>query len=310
MMGKYVLLRILSGILVIFTIATSTFFLIRALPSGPFSNDKNLPETIRKNIEARYKLDQPLWVQYKDYMSGLLQGDLGPSFRYKGRTVNDFIREGFPVSAILGAIALFFSLSLGVITGVVCALKHKCWIDHTIMFFAVLGVSVPNFILASLLVYVFAYKLCWFPAAMWGTPSQIVLPVLALSSLPLAIFARMIRSSMIEVLQQDFITTARAKGLPEYLIVFRHALKNSLLPIITYLGPLSAAILTGSFIIENIFAIPGLGKHFVSSITNRDYTTIVGVTIFYSLLLVGMNILVDLLYVLIDPRIRLTGRRG
>lgn len=308
-MSRYIISRILLGILVVFIIATSTFFLMRALPSGPFAREKKLPDAIKKNIEARYKLDQPLWVQYKDYMYNLIRGDLGPSFKYRGRSVNDFIREGFPVSATLGAISLFFSLTIGVVAGVVSALKQNRWPDNIAMFFAVLGVSIPSFILATLLMYVFAYKLRWFPAAMWGKPSQVVLPTIALSGFSTAFFARMMRSSMIEVLQQDYIRTARAKGLPEYMVVFRHALKNSLLPVITYLGPLTAGILTGSFVVENIFAIPGLGKHYVTSITNRDYTTTLGVTVFYSLLLVGMNIIVDIAYAVVDPRIKIAGRK-
>lgn len=308
-MFRYVISRILVGILVVFIIATSTFFLLRALPSGPFAREKKLPDAIKKNIEARYKLDQPLWVQYKDYMSNLIRGDLGPSFKYRGRTVNDFIKEGFPVSAILGVVSLIFSLIVGLITGIISALKHNQWPDRVAMFLAVLGVSIPSFILATLLMYVFAYKLKWFPAAMWGTPKQVVLPALALSGFSTAFFARMMRASMIEVLQQDYIRTARAKGLSEYQVVFRHALKNSLLPIITYLGPLAAGILTGSFVVENIFAIPGLGRHYVNSITNRDYTTTIGVTVFYSVLLVGMNILVDIAYALVDPRIKIAGRK-
>ncbi len=308
-MKRYIFTRILLGILVVFIIATVTFFLMRAIPGGPFSAEKKVPEAIKKNLEAKYKLDQPVWRQYLDYMSNVIRGDFGPSFKYKGRTVNDFILEGFPISAVLGCISIFISIGIGIIIGIVSALNQNKWLDYVTMFFAILGVSIPSFIIASILMYVFAFKLRWLPPAMWGKPSQAILPAISLSGFSTAFFARMMRSSMLEVLQQDYIRTARAKGLPEYLVICRHAVKNGLIPVITYLGPLIAGILTGSFVVENIFAIPGLGKYYVSSITNRDYTTILGVTIFYSVLLVSMNILVDIAYAIVDPRIKLVDKK-
>ena len=307
-MFKQVVGRFLSMLLVLWVIVTATFVLMHAIPGGPFTAEKALPEAVLKNIEARYHLNDPLPKQYMDYLGNLLQGDLGPSFKYESRTVNEIIAESFPVSAELGLVAVSISVLIGIPAGMAGALYHNRWPDHLVMLLATFGISVPSFILATVLIYIFALWLNLLPAAMWGSPEFVVLPALALAGMPTAFIARLTRSSMLEVLTQDYIRTARSKGLPQLTILCRHALKNALLPVVTYLGPMIAAIFTGSFVIESIFAIPGLGRHFVTSIYNRDYTVILGITIFYSAILVFMNFLVDLTYVWLDPRINISGK--
>lgn len=309
-MLRYTLSRLVSMALVLFVITTATFLLMHAVPGGPFTAEKNLPESVLKNINERYHLNDPLWKQYTDYLGNVVRGDFGPSFKYEARTVNDIIAESFPVSAELGFIAVAIAVSLGVPAGVIAALRQNRWPDYLAMFGATIGISVPSFILATLFIYLFALKLELLPAAMWDGPEYAVLPAMALAAFPTAFIARLTRSSMLEVLGQDFIRTARAKGLSGFVIIWRHALKNALIPVVTYLGPLIAAILTGSFVVESIFAIPGLGRHFVTSIYNRDYTVILGITIFYSTFLVVLNFLVDLAYAWLDPRIKLTGGKG
>ena len=306
-MFKSIVGRILSMVLVLWVIITVTFVLMHAIPGGPFTAEKALPEAVMKNIEARYRLNDPLPKQYVDYWANLLQGDLGPSFKYESRTVNEIIAEGFPVSAELGLIAVSFSVLIGVPAGMAGALYQNRWPDHLVMLLATVGISVPSFILATVLIYIFALWLQLLPAAMWGSPEYVILPALALAGMPTAFNARLTRSSMLEVLAQDYIRTARAKGIAPLKILWLHALKNALLPVVTYLGPMIAAIFTGSFVIESIFAIPGLGRHFVTSIYNRDYTVILGITVFYSALLVLMNFLVDLAYLWLDPRIKMDG---
>jgi oligopeptide transport system permease protein len=308
-MLKYVIRRFLSMILVVLIVATATFFLMRFLPSGPFSREKALPPAVIKNLEARYHMNDPLWKQYLSYIENLVRGDLGPSFKYKDRTVNSIIADGFPVSATLGVVAVLFAVAVGIPLGIWGALRQNGWQDNLVMFVALLGVSVPNFIMAVLLMFVFALGLHLLPAAGWGTPQQLILPALTLAGYPIAFIARLVRSSMLEVLRQEYITTARAKGLSERLVIFRHALRNILIPVVTVLGPLIAAVFTGSFVVEKIFAIPGLGRYYVTSINDRDYTTILGVTVFYSALLVFMNFLVDLTYAWLDPRIRYVERK-
>ena len=306
-MFKSIVGRILSMVLVLWVIITVTFVLMHAIPGGPFTAEKALPEAVMKNIEARYRLNDPLPKQYVDYWANLLQGDLGPSFKYESRTVNEIIAEGFPVSAELGLIAVSFSVLIGVPAGMAGALYQNRWPDHLVMLLATVGISVPSFILATVLIYIFALWLQLLPAAMWGSPEYVILPALALAGMPTAFIARLTRSSMLEVLAQDYIRTARAKGIAPLKILWLHALKDALLPVVTYLGPMIAAIFTGSFVIESIFAIPGLGRHFVTSIYNRDYTVILGITVFYSALLVLMNFLVDLAYLWLDPRIKMDG---
>ncbi len=286
-------------------VASLTFFLMHAIPGDPFTQDKAIPEEILQAMHKHYGLDKPLYIQYLEYMKGLFSLDLGPSFKYQGRTVNEIIREGFPVSLCLGLEALFLSIFFGILFGSLASLKHTKWQDHCLMALAVIGISIPSFILATFLQYLLAMKLDLLPVARWGSFSQSILPALSLAALPTAFIARLIRSNMIEVLQQDYIQTAKAKGLNPWQILFKHAIRNALLPVITYLGPLTAAVLTGSFAVEKIFGIPGLGQWFVLSITNRDYTVIMGTTIFYSALLMCCIFIVDILYCLIDPRIKL-----
>ncbi|MBP2626131.1 MAG: ABC-type transporter, integral rane subunit [Firmicutes bacterium] len=302
--------RFVSSLVVLLAIITITFLLMHAIPGGPFSSEKKISPAIMKNIEEHYRLNDPLWKQYVDYMANLAQFDLGPSFKYEGRKVNDIIRESFPVSLELGLVSISFAILIGIPAGALAALRQNKWQDYITMLFATIGVSVPSFVLATLLIYVFAIKLSLLPAAMWGDAEYVVLPALALASHPTAFIARLTRSSMLEILAQDYIKTARAKGLSQIVILYRHALRNALIPVVTYIGPMAAGILTGSFIIESIFAIPGLGRHFVTSIYNRDYTVILGVTVFYSLLVISLNLVVDLIYPQLDPRIKLNEKEG
>jgi oligopeptide transport system permease protein len=304
-MLTYIVKRLATSIITIWLIITITFALMHAIPGGPFTREKVLPEPVKKNIEKRYHLNDPLWKQYIDYLKNLARGDLGPSFKYQGVTVNKIIADGFPISAQLGLASLAIMLLIGLPAGIISALRQNKWQDHLAMFLATLGVAMPNFVIATLLIYFVGVKLGWLPTSRWISWKSVIMPAIALAGYYTAYIARLTRSSMLEVLQQDYIRTARAKGLPERVVVYKHALKNALIPIVTYLGPLIAGILTGSFVIEKIFAIPGLGQHFVTSISNRDYTTIMGVTVFYATLLVLMNFIVDVVYSFIDPRIRL-----
>lgn len=304
-MGRFLVKRIISMIITLFLITTITFSLMHAIPGGPFTKERRLPETIERALIKKYKLDDPVWKQYLDYMGGVLKGDLGPSFKYEGQTTNSLIRDGFPTSAKLGTLAVLLVVILGIPFGIISALNKNKWQDYTVMIMATLGVTIPNFVIATVLIYIFANKLGWLPT--FGTEAgwkSFILPVIALSGYAVSFVSRLTRSSMLEILQQDYIKTARAKGLPETVVIYKHALKNALIPVVTYLGPLFAAIITGSFVVEKIFALPGTGRHFVQSITNRDYTVIMGMTIFFSILLVSIMLVVDLSYGLIDPRIK------
>jgi len=296
-------------IIVLFIVATLTFFLAKAIPGGPFTKEKKVPDAVLKNLEKKYNLDAPLWKQYTDYMLDLLKGDLGPSFRYDALTVNDIIKKGFPVSALLGFISILLAILIGIPAGIFSSLKQNSWRDNIVMFFSILGISIPNFILATLLMYIFGLKLGILPIAGWGNFSNLILPSITLAAYPTAFIARMTRSSMLEVLSQDYIKTARSKGLSEYVVIFKHGLKNAILPVVTYLGPLIAAVFTGSFVVERLFFIPGLGRYYVTSIYDRDYTVILGTTIFYAAFLVFANFLVDIVYAFLDPRITYTSKR-
>jgi len=308
-MIRFLIKKILILILSLFVVASMTFALMQIIPGDPFTQEKAVPEEILKAMYHHYGLDQPWYVQYFRYMKGLVTWDLGPSFKYQGRTVTEIIREGFPVSLTLGLEALLLSVFFGIGLGCIAALKHLKWQDHLTMVVAVLGISVPSFILATFLQYLFAMKLDLLPVARWGTFPHSVLPAIALAALPMAFIARLTRANMVEIMQQDYIQTARSKGLNSVQIVLKHALRNTLLPIVTYLGPLTTAILTGSFAVEKIFGIPGLGQWFVMSITNRDYTVIMGTTVFYSAILMFSVFLVDILYCFIDPRIQLMEKK-
>ena len=304
-MTSYLIKKFSFFIASLFVISTLTFFLMHAIPGDPFTQDKAIPEEILKAMYKHYGLDQPLFMQYLDFLKSLVQFDLGPSFKYQGRTVNEIIAEGFPVSLCLGLEALAISIAAGVGLGSIASFKYQKWQDNVTMAIAVLGISIPSFILATILQYLLAMKLDILPVARWGSFSQSILPALSLAAMPTAFIARLTRSNMVEVFQQDYILTAKAKGLGSLRITLRHVLRNALLPVVTFLGPLTAAILTGSFAVEKIFGIPGLGQWFVLSITNRDYTVIMGTTIFYSAILMLCVFIVDMLYGIIDPRIQI-----
>jgi oligopeptide transport system permease protein len=303
-MSRYILKRMGMMIITLLLIAVLVFFLMHAIPGGPFTAQRELPPEVEAALNEKYNLDASLPEQLFDYHGGLLRGDLGPSFKYPGMRVNDFIREGFPVSGKLGLITVLFVLAASIPLGIVAALKNGKWQDVFTMLLATIGVTIPSFVIATLLMYIFSHKLGWLPAFGFDKPTGFILPVIALGGYSLSFMARLMRSSLLEVMGQDYIRTARAKGLTEYKVVVRHALRNALIPVVTILGPTVAALLTGSFVIEKIFALPGMGKHFVTSITNRDYTTILGITIFYATFLVVMIFVVDMFYVLIDPRIK------
>jgi ABC-type dipeptide/oligopeptide/nickel transport system permease component len=305
-MIQYLVRRILQFIPVLLAVTIFTFTLVRVIPGGPFDRvgDKTLPAEIRANLEAKYNLDKPVWLQYLDYLWNLLHFDLGPSFAFRTRTVNDIIADSLPISAQLGAMSLILALIIGIPTGCVAALKHNTSVDYGATFIAIFFRSVPNIVLGPVLVWLFALKLGWFPVARWEGPKYWVLPVVTLGSAYSAGISRLTRGSLLEVLTEDYIRTARAKGLREVVVVGRHALKNALIPVITYLGPIAAAILTGTFVVELIFGVPGLGRHFIESIGNRDYPLVMGTALLYALLLVTANLIVDITYAWLDPRIR------
>lgn len=292
-------------LLSLWCVVTGTFFLMHLIPGDPFIGEQNIPKEVLDSLYAHYGLDQPIWIQYIKYFKGLLSGDLGVSIVYQGRSVNQFIREGFPISARLGIQALFVAIPSGILLGTWAALKRGRWQDTTAMVVSTIGVSVPNFVLSSLFQYIFCVKFHLLPVARWGSFEHTILPTLALAALPTAFIARLTRSNMVEVLQQDYIRTALAKGIPLFRISITHGLRNALLPVITYLGPVATQILTGSFMIERIFAIPGLGQWMIQSIGGRDYPMIIGLTIFFSASLMISMFLVDILYSLLDPRIRI-----
>ena len=293
-------------ILTLWIIYTFSFILMRIVPGSPFASERNVPEDIRRNMEARYKLDQPLYVQYFDDLKRILTTfDLGASTKLKDYSVNEVIAEGFPISASLGILAMIFALTLGLTAGVVSALRRRTLADVSLMAAATLGIAVPNFVLAGVAVILFVFMLHWFPAAGWGTLRQIVLPALCLGAPFAAYIARLTRTSMLDVLGQDYIRTAYAKGLPQRRVVVVHALQAALLPVVSYLGPAVAGILTGSLVLERMFALPGMGSHFIESARTSDYTLAMGMVLIYTVLLFTMNTLVDLSYAVLDPRVKL-----
>jgi dipeptide transport system permease protein len=309
-MKTYLFKRIFSMFVTLWLIVTLTFFLMHLIPGSPFNEERATSEAVQKNLEAYYGLDQPLLVQYGMYLKSLLTLDLGPSIKKSSQTVNEMLGRGFPISFELGMVTLTVAVISGILLGVVAALRHNGLIDYLAMTFAVLGISVPSFVMATLLIQQLAVNWPLFPVATWASPKHMVLPTLALATGPMAIIARLTRTSMLEVLTQDYIRTAKAKGLSPFKIVFKHALRNALLPVITVLGTLAAGILTGTFVIEKIFAIPGMGKYFVESINQRDYPVIMGTTVFYGAVLIVMLFLVDIAYGILDPRIKLSKKEG
>jgi len=303
-MGRYFLRRIVASLITILLIATITFFLMHSIPGGPFTREKPVPDEILRVLNEKYHLDDPLFSQYIDYMKGLVTFKLGPSFSKIGVDVEELIAGGFPASGTIGLLASILIIVIGIPFGIISALKQNKPIDYGVMFMATLGITVPSFVLATGIIYFFAGKLGWLPTFGIASPIGYIGPVVALSGYSLAFVTRLTRSSMLEVLRQDYIRTARANGIREYTVIAKHAVKNALIPVVTYLGPMIAAILTGSFVIEKIFAIPGMGRYFVESITNRDYTTIMGMTVFYAAFYIIMVLLVDIAYAFIDPRIK------
>ncbi len=310
------LLRRLAGMVaVLFCVITLTFILVRMAPGGPFTRERNLPPAIEKQLRERFNLDGPLWQQYATYLgvrrnasgqfAGLLQGDLQPSTKYRDRSVNELIGQSLPVSITLGVTAFVLAATFGVWLGCVAAVRHGTGADFAAMLAALALISVPAFVVGPVLVLVFALWLGWLPVGGWGSPQSLLLPAITLAGPYVAYIARLMRSSMLEVLGNDFVRTARAKGLPESRAIFRHALKVAVLPVVTFLGPLAANLLTGSIVVETIFNIPGMGPFFINSILNRDASLLCGVVIIYCTLLVFMNLLVDLAYSSLDPRIRL-----
>jgi dipeptide transport system permease protein len=309
-MLHYILKRLGSMAVTLLVIITLTFFLMHSIPGSPFNEERATSEAVQKNLETFYHLDEPLYVQYFLYLKSVATFDFGPSIKKSSQTVNEMLGRGFPVSFELGMITLIVAIFSGILLGIIAALRHNGWIDYLAMTVAVVGISVPNFVMATLLIQQLAVNLEILPVATWTSPKHMILPTLALATGPMAIIARLTRSSMLEVLTQDYIRTAKAKGLSPVKIVFKHALKNALLPVVTILGSLAASILTGTFVIEKIFAIPGMGKYFVESINQRDYPVIMGTTIFYSTVLILMLFLVDLAYGILDPRIKLHKKEG
>ena len=301
----YVVKRILEAIGTILVVATVTFVLLRFLPGGPFDSEKVLPPAIQANIQRKYNLDSPLLFQYLTYMKNLAKGDLGQSYKYVGRGVSDIIKQSMGPTFKLGFYAILVAFVFGVPLGLLAASRHNTWVDNLSMACAISGVALPNFLLGAVFILVFSVKLGWLPAALWESPIYYVLPVLTLGIRPISIIARLTRSSVLDVIKADYVRTAWAKGLGERVILFKHVLKNSLIPVLSISGPLVANLLSGSFVVEIVFAIPGMGKHLIQSVTNRDYPLILGLTLLYSLILVLANLVVDLLYCLLDPRIKL-----
>ncbi|MDN3524440.1 oligopeptide ABC transporter permease OppB [Halomonas sabkhae] len=305
-MLNYIAKRLAMAIPTLWIVITLSFFLMRVAPGGPFDGERQLPPEIEANLMAAYHLDEPLWMQYLRYMGNLLQGDFGPSFKYKDFSVTELIMQGFPVSLELGALAIGLALLLGLPMGVMAALKRNTALDYSLMGVALGGIAIPNFVIAPLMALLFGVLLGWLPVGGWngGALPNLVLPVVALAIQQIAYVARMMRASMIEVLGSHYIRTARAKGLREHEVILRHALRPAMLPVLSYLGPAIAGIITGSVVIEQIFGLPGIGRYFVQGALNRDYTLVMGTVVFYGVLIVLMNLIVDLLYSLFDPQIR------
>jgi len=306
-MLNFVFRRLLSAIPTLFILIGLAFCLIRVAPGGPFDGEKQLPPEIEANLRAAYHLDEPLYRQFGRYLVNLSQGDFGPSFQYRDFSVTELIRSGFPVSLRLGGLAMLLALLFGVTAGSIAALKQNTTTDYSVMATTMLGISIPNFVVAPLLILIFAVGFRWLPAGGYGdgAPQYLLMPVIALALPQVAYIARLTRGSMIEVLRSPFIRTARAQGLSMPRIIVLHALKPALLPVVSYLGPATAAVITGSVVIEQIFGIPGLGRYFVQGALNRDYTLVMGVVVFYGSLIIAFNFFVDLVYGWLDPRVRL-----
>src|SRR5699024_4396126 len=306
-MLRYILRRVFYMAITLFIIATITFFLMKLLPGSPLSAENKLSESQQEVILAKYGLDDPITVEYVNYMVGLVQGDLGISFHFDNTPVTQILLNRMPPSLILGMQALIFGTIAGILFGLIAAIYHNGWLDYTSTIIAVLGTSIPSFVFAGILQWYLATKWEVFPVALWGTYAHTVLPTIALAIFPMATAARFTRTEMLEVLGSDYIMTARAKGVTEPGIIFKHGLRNSLIPLVTVMGPMAVSLMTGTLVIEKIFAVPGIGEQFVSSIEVLDYPTIMGTTLLFSVLFIVIILVIDILYVFIDPRIRLTG---
>lgn len=305
-MLRYTVSRLLGAIPTILVIITLAFLLLHAAPGGPFDSQKKLLPEIKANIERKYHLDEPLYKQYLRYLGGILQGDFGPSYQYRDTTVNEIIRQGFPIDIVIGSAALIGALLIGLPIGIMAALRRDTAWDHASMGFSMIGISIPVFVVAPILILVFAVILHWLPAGGWKTGSykDVILPAAALAAPYIAYVARLMRGSMVEVLNSQFILMARAKGVPRHLVILRHAIKPALMPLVSFLGPAVVGVITGSIVIETIFGLPGIGRAFVDGALNRDYTLVLGVTILYGVLIVLFNLLADLSYSILDPRVR------
>jgi oligopeptide transport system permease protein len=304
--SAYVTRRILISIPTLLVIVTVAFFMMRIAPGGPFDRERALPAEIEKNVLAAYNLDQPLILQYRDYLLGILRGDFGPSFKYRDFTVAELLWTGFPASLKVGGLAILLAVLLGITLGTIAALRQNTGVDYAVMATAMTGITIPNFVMAPLLTLIFGVYLSWLPVAGWngGAPRNLILPVIALALPQIAYIARLTRGSMIEVLHTNYVRTARAKGLRERIVVARHALKGALLPVISYLGPATAQVVTGSVVIETIFGIPGIGRYFIQGALNRDYTLVMGTVIVFAVMIIALNLVVDMLYGLLDPKVK------
>lgn len=304
-MARYIIKRVIIGIITAFVVATLTFFIMNMVPGGPFLSEKAVTPQAQAAMEAKYGMDKPLYVQYLNYMKGLLTGDLGISIKKRGFTVNDIIKNKFPVSAKLGALAVLVSVLIGVPLGSIAAYRRGKLADNIIIVFSTAGIAIPSFLSATLMLFIFSVKLSLLPSLGLTTPASYIMPVIALAIYPTSYISRLMRSSMLDVIGQDYMRTARSKGVSPFVSIFKHALRNAILPVVTYLGPLLAYLMTGSFIVEKIFTIPGLGHEFVGAISSRDYPLIMGTTIFLATFIIFMNVVVDVAYAFIDPRIKL-----
>lgn len=306
-MTRYIVKRLIAALISMFFLITITFFLMHAIPGGPFSagEQKDLNPEILEAIRARYGLDLPVWKQYVNYLNQLLHGDMGVSFKKTNYTVNELILGGFPISGKVGLVAIGIALLIGIPLGIISALKRSSWADMLSMVIATIGISVPTFIIAMFLMYQFCMKHAILPNFGWGELQHYILPVACMCLSPIAHVTRLMRSSMLEVSRQDYVRTARSKGVPEIKVIGKHMVRNAVLPVITYLGPLVAALMTGSFAIERLFMIPGMGRYFVNAVSDRDYTVIMGLTIFYGAFIMLCTLLVDIAYAIIDPRVKL-----
>ena len=308
MILAFILRRILWAIPVLWVVATLTFFIMHVVPGGPFDREKKLPPEIKANVEAKYHLDLSLPEQYARYLLDLTHGDFGPSYKYVDRNINEILKDTFPLTVELGIYAFLLAVWIALLSGVLSAWFQGSLIDRGAMFVSAVGISLPAFLLGGFLIWLFSVQLPWFHLGEWAHPGSAILPALTLAAAPAAFLARLVRAGLMETLEEDFVRTARAKGVSEWRVLWKHALLPSLLPTLSVSGPLTATLLTGSFVVEYIFALPGMGRFFITSVTDRDYPMVMAVTLIYTALLVVANLVVDLLYPVVDPRIRVTGR--